>query len=166
MEIHHRQQEDRELQKKRKSKPEEFRLQEYKHSDKSYSLITYQDRIILPKELQRKAAEWYHTHLLHQGETRMEFTIGQHYYWKGMQSTIAQVCKACNVGNSVWGDWVKWDQQGMLLQPARLILWPHPTSALLTYINQYYCCIQLPTHSCGWMDRNSTIHLIVPFFIR
>ena len=52
MEIHHRQQEEKELQRKRKLKLEEFQPQEYRHSDKSFSLITHQDRIVLPKELQ------------------------------------------------------------------------------------------------------------------
>ena len=27
----------------------------------------------------------------------MEFTIGQHYYWKGICNTVTQVCKACNI---------------------------------------------------------------------
>ena len=27
----------------------------------------------------------------------MEFTMGQHYCWKGMRATITKVCRACNI---------------------------------------------------------------------
>ena len=50
---------------------------------------------MLPPSLQQKAVEWYHEHLLHPGETRMELTIGQHYYFQGMRNIIQQVCKQC-----------------------------------------------------------------------
>ena len=96
-EIQYRQKEDKDLQKLVKKKPSEYKTQEYKASDKTYQLITKEDKIVLPKALQRKAAEWYHTHLLHQGETRMELTIGQHYTWTGMRRTITETCRACNV---------------------------------------------------------------------
>ena len=43
------------------------------------------------------ATEWYHLHLLHPGETRMELTLGQHYCWTGMRKTVTQVCKACSI---------------------------------------------------------------------
>ena len=52
---------------------------------------------MVPPALQRKAAEWYHEILMHPGETRMELTMAQHYCWKGMRSTIQQVCKRCNI---------------------------------------------------------------------
>ena len=39
--------------------------------------------------------EWYHEHLLHPGETRMELIICQHFYFKGIQDIIKQVCQAC-----------------------------------------------------------------------
>ena len=49
------------------------------HSDKVYNLIYREDRIVLPKSLQKKAVEWYHGVLGHPGETRTELTIAQHY---------------------------------------------------------------------------------------
>jgi hypothetical protein len=36
--------------------------------DKSYKLVTKDDKIVIPTSLQRKATKWYHTHLLHPGE--------------------------------------------------------------------------------------------------
>ena len=96
-EIQYRQQKDKDLQKRVKKSPADYPTQEYKSSDKTYTLITHKDKIVLPKTLQKKATEWYHTHLLHQGETRMELTLGQHYYWKGMRKTITDTCKACTV---------------------------------------------------------------------
>ena len=64
-------------------------------SDKTYELITYQGRIVLPKSLQKEAVTWYHNLLLHPGETRTELTIAQHYYWKGMRADIKRVCSRC-----------------------------------------------------------------------
>ena len=69
----------------------------YRHSDKSYDLITRNNKIVVPKPLQKKATEWYHTHLLHPGETRMELTISQHFCWIGLRNTVQRVCKACTV---------------------------------------------------------------------
>jgi hypothetical protein len=71
--------------------------EKYKHSDSEYELITRNGKIVVPKTLQLKGTEWYHLELLHPGETRMELTIGQHYYWKHMRETIQKVCKACTV---------------------------------------------------------------------
>ena len=85
------------MQKRVTDKPEEYEQTEFKHSDKRYTLITRGGKIFLPASLQRKATEWYHTHLLHPGKTRMELTMGQHYCWNGMRNTITTVCRACNI---------------------------------------------------------------------
>ena len=96
-EIQYRQEKDNALQKLVREKPDQYQRKEHKHSDKVYHLIVdKEDKIVLPKALQLRATEWYHTHLLHQGETRMEFTMRQHYCWKGMRPTIMKVCRACN----------------------------------------------------------------------
>ena len=94
-EIAHWQAKDKEVQKLLKEKPEQYKVQEYTHSDYTYRLVTRDNKILLPKKLQRKGVEWYHSYLLHQGETRTELTMGQHYCWKGMRKTVTQVCKAC-----------------------------------------------------------------------
>ena len=95
-ELEYRQGKDKGLQKLLKSTTNAYRKETRRFSDKTYELITNDGKIVIPKDLKVKCAEWYHTHLLHPGETRMELTIGQHYYWKGMRRTIQKVCRACN----------------------------------------------------------------------
>jgi Integrase zinc binding domain len=59
--------------------------------------VTRDDRIVIPKSLERKATEWYHEHLLHPGETRLELTLKQHFTFIGLKPMCVKVCKACNV---------------------------------------------------------------------
>jgi len=70
-------------------------MKEFTHNDKTCNLITREDKICVPKKLQKRAVEWYHAILMHPGETRTQLTIGQHFHWKGMATTIQQVCKKC-----------------------------------------------------------------------
>jgi transposase InsO family protein len=65
------------------------------HGDKSYEIVMKNEKIVVPKTLQKRAVEWYHGILMHPGEQRTEFTMAQHYTWKGMRSTIQSVCKRC-----------------------------------------------------------------------
>jgi hypothetical protein len=67
------------------------------HGDKEYDLITREGKIVVPTTMQAKLVQWYHSTLMHPGETRMELTIGQHYYWKNLRTTIKHVCGRCNV---------------------------------------------------------------------
>ena len=78
-----------------------YAKKEYKHSDKAYNLITRDDKIVLPSQLQRKATEWYHTHLMHPGETRLELTMRQHFTFIGLKPMVEQVTKACTVCRSM-----------------------------------------------------------------
>ena len=75
--------------------PSRYVTKSHKHGDKSYDLIVRDDKIVLPRALQRKAVEWYHTMLAHPGETHTELTMGQHYCWKGMRTTVQSVCGRC-----------------------------------------------------------------------
>ena len=72
-----------------------FKTDTYTHSDKEYNLITENGKIYVPEALRIPATEWYHSFLLHPGETRMELTMGAHFHWRGMRETIQQVCKGC-----------------------------------------------------------------------
>ena len=61
-----------------------------------YDLVVREDKIVLPKALQKRATEWYHAVLtMHPGETRTELTMGQHFTWSKMCSTVQQVCQCC-----------------------------------------------------------------------
>jgi len=75
--------------------------QTYHHASKSYELITKKDKIVLPKSLQKKATEWYHLHLLHPGETRLELTMRQHFEFIGLRPLAQRTCKACVVCRSL-----------------------------------------------------------------
>jgi hypothetical protein len=86
---------DAEIQKLILDKPEVYKESEFPCGDYTYKLITKEDKIVLPKQLQREAVKWYHGALMHPGETRTELTMAQHYTWKGMRKTVQDVCKRC-----------------------------------------------------------------------
>ena len=58
-------------------------------------LITKERKIVIPKILQKRVVEWYHTFLCHPGETRTEQTIRQHFTFKGMRDLVRNICSKC-----------------------------------------------------------------------
>ena len=58
-------------------------------------LITKERKIVIPKILQKRVVEWYHTFLCHPGETRTEQTIRQHSTFKGMRDLVRSICFKC-----------------------------------------------------------------------
>ena len=96
-ELAHRQTNDADLQKKLQKQPQLYTKATYKFSDKTYELIIKDGKIYVPEYLQQKCAEWYHLNLMHPGETRLEFTIAQHYTWIGLRKTCINVCQACEL---------------------------------------------------------------------
>ena len=73
----------------------------YRFSDKSYELITRDDKIVVPKAMEREVTEWYHENLLHPGEKRLELTLRQHFTFIGLGPMTTRVCKACMVCRSL-----------------------------------------------------------------
>jgi hypothetical protein len=58
------------------------------------------NKLVIPKVLQRRAVEWYHHYLQHPGSTRLEETLRGSMYWKGMRRTVrayVKNCKKCQV---------------------------------------------------------------------
>ena len=94
-EIEHRQKEDAQIRNFLRTKPDVCKETVYPCGDKSYTLVTKDNRIVLPKCMQKKAVEWYHGVLMHPGETRTELTMAQHYCWIGMRDTVTRVCQKC-----------------------------------------------------------------------
>ena len=45
--------------------------------------------------LQKKTVDWYHEMICHTGETQNEHTIREHFGWKGLCTTVQNVCKKC-----------------------------------------------------------------------
>ncbi len=98
MKIEHCQENDASLQKLVKDKPDgEYKCEVRSHAGKPYKLWTKDGKIVIPEELQKPVVDWYHEILCHPGETRMELTIGQHYYWKNMRKTIQSACRSCGI---------------------------------------------------------------------
>jgi Integrase zinc binding domain len=82
---------------KTKAGKEKLVIKTFRHSDKSYELMTKDDKIVIPNSLQRKATEWYHMHLLHPGEARLELTLKQHFTFVGLKPMCVKVWKACQI---------------------------------------------------------------------
>jgi len=101
--LEHEQQRDQKLQSRLTSEKEKhhYVTKTFQHSDRSYKLVTRDDKIVIPKSMERQAAEWYHQHLLHPGEKRLELTLRQHFTFIGLGPLVRRVCKACNVCRSL-----------------------------------------------------------------
>lgn len=95
-EIHDEQLEDEDLQERYVRLKDTHVKKTFVTNDKSFELITKGGKIILPESLQTKAVEWYHSTLLHPGETQTELTIAQHFHWHDMRKTILNVVRKCD----------------------------------------------------------------------
>ncbi len=76
---------------------DDFTLKIFRGGGKSRSLIVKDDKIVIPKTLQRVTVEWYHFWLCHPGETRTEQTIRQHFWWHNLRDTVKGICNRCPV---------------------------------------------------------------------
>lgn len=89
------QQQDKELIKTAKNN-KEYHLKTYKVAGKEIPLLSYQNKIVIPKTLQKQVTQWYHTQLCHPGETRTEQTIRMNFTWKGLRETVHNICSKCH----------------------------------------------------------------------
>jgi hypothetical protein len=80
-EISHELQKDKDLKKLAKGNAR-YPIQERKFSRQTYQLVVREDKIVLPKALQKKAVVWHHEILCHPGESWTELTLGQHFFGK------------------------------------------------------------------------------------
>ena len=74
-----------------------YNIKQFHGTGKKYYLICLNNKIVIPKQLQRHIVQWYHGTLSHPGETRTELTIAQHFYWKNLRKTVQDVCSTCDV---------------------------------------------------------------------
>ena len=74
---------------------------QFNFSDTSYDLITRDNKIVVPKRMEKEIVEWCHTHLLHPGQKRLDLTLRQHFTFIGLGPLVKRVCKACNVCRSL-----------------------------------------------------------------
>ena len=69
-----------------------YTLNTFCGGDQNHRLICRNSRICLPTAPQNKTVDWYHEMLYHLGETQTEHTLRQHFYWKGLHTTVPDVC--------------------------------------------------------------------------
>jgi transposase InsO family protein len=77
-------------------KKDAYGLKNFRGGGKQYELIVRHDKLVVPKNLQVPAVQWYHHYLCHPGETRTEQTIRQHFWWKSLRDTVHTVCTKCH----------------------------------------------------------------------
>jgi transposase InsO family protein len=58
-------------------------------------LIYLNGKIVVPKSLQRRIIDWYHTMLAHPGETRTLKTISQHFVWQSLHRDVQKFVSTC-----------------------------------------------------------------------
>ena len=79
------------MSKRVKNNPKLYEKKQFLAGKENYSLYTWKERIVIPKTLQKRTVEWYHERLMHPGGTRTELSIAQHYYWKGLTTSVKAV---------------------------------------------------------------------------
>ncbi len=73
-----------------------YQLKDFRGGGKTIQMLCYLDKIVIPKSLQLRTVEWYHTSLCHPGLSRTEETIKQNLIWKHLRQTVREVCKKCS----------------------------------------------------------------------
>ena len=91
---------DNKLKKLIKSYPNRFKLKKFHGGGTVRNIVTVNlgvnaGKIVVPESLQLPLTEWYHNTLCHPGETRTEMTIKQHFWWRGLTTTVRNVCSKC-----------------------------------------------------------------------
>ena len=76
---------------------EDYTIDTFHGGEKNCPLICHKDKIVVPKSLQSRIVDLYHTMLCHPGETRTEETIRQHFDWKGLRTEVIRQCKTCHI---------------------------------------------------------------------
>ena len=71
----------------------DYTLDTFHGGDQKHRLIFRNSKICLPETLQKKILNWYHKILCHPGKTRTEHTICKKNYWKGLRTTVHNLCK-------------------------------------------------------------------------
>ena len=94
--IYQHQQQDETLQLDIKKRPAQYILHSFRGGGKVQKLICNKEKkIIIPKVLQNRIVQWYHTYLSHPGINRTEQTIRQHFTWTNLRQTVYDLCATC-----------------------------------------------------------------------
>ena len=93
--IQSEQQKDKALIELAKRDKNQFSIKNFRGGGKVRSLICFKNKIVIPKALQLKITQWYHTYLCHPGLNRTEETIRQNFTWNNLRKTVHDVCSTC-----------------------------------------------------------------------
>jgi hypothetical protein len=72
-----------------------FHVKSFCGGGKEYQLLCRNDKIVIPKALQKRVITWYHETLCHPGINRTEETIGQYLWWPNMREHITEFVTHC-----------------------------------------------------------------------
>ena len=81
---------DRQCQRYQKHK--EFR----KRTIEGTKILTFNNKIVIPRLLQERIMAWYHLYLRHPGATRMEKTLNVAFWWEGLRKDVEQFVRTCH----------------------------------------------------------------------
>ena len=90
--IQNSQSKDRSLRKRLKDNPKHYQ----RKNIENVQVITYKDRILVPKELRNRTLTWYHHYLCHPGRDRMYKTMAATLYWDNMETDVSKFIKTCS----------------------------------------------------------------------
>ena len=76
---------------------DKYHVRSFRGGGKVRTVLCLNDKILVPKSLQQRIVQWYHTTLCHPGETRTEQTIRQHFTWKGLREHVHEICSKCSI---------------------------------------------------------------------
>ena len=93
--IMRHQQEDRDLLNNVRT-DKNYVIKDFTAAKRVRKLICLNNKIVVPKTLQKHIVQWYHVQLCHPGMTRTELTIRQHFTWGGLSTTVKNVCASCH----------------------------------------------------------------------
>ena len=90
-------------------KDSEYSLREVHGGGKTRSLIVKNNKIVVPKDLQKRLVEWYHVQLCHPGRDRTENTIRQNFTFNGLSQLVrdmvgkCHICQKCKKSHTKYG---------------------------------------------------------------
>ena len=73
----------------------DYSIQNFRGTNKEYSLICKNRKIIIPKQLEKQIVEWYHNTLCRPVGILTELSISQHFYWKNLRKIVHEICNKC-----------------------------------------------------------------------
>ena len=73
----------------------DYTLDTFRGVNQNHCLICRNNKNMITCCTTEETVYWYHDMLCHPGETRTEHTLHQHFDWKGLRTTVHDVCKKC-----------------------------------------------------------------------